>query len=449
MVAGRESPPDREREVQPPGSMRLGPGEPPLRRKKPLRPKTCAPPTPLEETRNVAHTESGPCPPPTRRPALAAAPSIAPTRPLTRPKPVAQADATRVLYERYAGQLLRYCRYQLGSPEEAEDAVQTTFLHAFRGLSRGVVPAVESAWLFTIARNVCLARRRASGRRRRVEFAHDPQALQEVLPAPERTVELMGVEEALGDMPENQRRAILLREWQGLSYREIGEELELSQAAVETLIFRARRTLAARLEGPEPAPRRRLARAFDASSALAALKTFVGGAAAKLAATAVALAVGGAAVGVLVASPAPAPDRALVGGAADVGERFVEPAVPRVANVDRGSPAPKDGSRGSAKAGRDPAVTAAAPVTDVVETDIVEDTSTALLDDSTALVEETASSLLEDTTKAVEDPTALLDGATEDLLDTSRRPCCPSSGGAASPRPRPASSPPGLDEDRG
>ena len=51
-------------------------------------------------------------------------------------------------------------------------------------------------------------------------------------------------------MPEQQRRAILLREWQGLSYREVAKELDVSQAAVETLIFRARRSLAAGLEQP-------------------------------------------------------------------------------------------------------------------------------------------------------------------------------------------------------
>ena len=52
-------------------------------------------------------------------------------------------------------------------------------------------------------------------------------------------------------MPEQQRRAILLREWQGLSYREVAAELEVSQSAVETLIFRARRSLAQGLEQPD------------------------------------------------------------------------------------------------------------------------------------------------------------------------------------------------------
>ena len=48
--------------------------------------------------------------------------------------------------------------------------------------------------------------------------------------------------------PEQQRRALLLREWQGLSYREISEQLGITQAAVETLLFRARRSLAASLQ---------------------------------------------------------------------------------------------------------------------------------------------------------------------------------------------------------
>ena len=48
-------------------------------------------------------------------------------------------------------------------------------------------------------------------------------------------------------LPKQQQRALLLREWQGLSYKEIAEELALTQAAVETLLFRARRSLAAGL----------------------------------------------------------------------------------------------------------------------------------------------------------------------------------------------------------
>jgi hypothetical protein len=86
----------------------------------------------------------------------------------------------------------------------------------------------------------------------------------------------MGLEDALRRMPELQRRAILLREWRGLSYKEIAEELDLSGSAVETLIFRARRSLAELLAG-QPAPKRARKYALDFGSLAAALKSFVGG----------------------------------------------------------------------------------------------------------------------------------------------------------------------------
>lgn len=198
-----------------------------------------------------------------------------------------EADLTRALYEQYANQIFRYCLHQLGSREEAEDAVQSTFLNAFRGIKRGVVPELESAWLFKIAHNVCLSRRRTTWRRGRIESPTDFDVVEELAPAPSRRAdELIGLQDVLEQLPENQRRAILLREWQGLSYREIAEELELSQAAVETLIFRARRALASGLEQP-PERKRRVVRGTDLGNLLAGLKSLLlgGGAAVKVAAT--------------------------------------------------------------------------------------------------------------------------------------------------------------------
>ncbi len=198
-----------------------------------------------------------------------------------------QADLTSALYEEYGAQIFRYCLHQLGSREEAEDAVQSTFLNAFRGIKRGIVPELESAWLFKIAQNVCLSRRRSSWRRDRIESPADFGLVAEVTPAPSRRAEeLIGLQDVLERMPESQRRAILLREWQGLSYHEIADELELSQAAVETLIFRARRSLAQGLEQPEPKKRRSI-RGVDLGSVLAGVKSLLlgGGAAVKVAAT--------------------------------------------------------------------------------------------------------------------------------------------------------------------
>ena len=64
-------------------------------------------------------------------------------------------------------------------------------------------------------------------------------------------------------MPELQRQAIILREWRGFSYKEIAAELELTDAAVETLIFRARRSLASKLENPNARPARHAALALN------------------------------------------------------------------------------------------------------------------------------------------------------------------------------------------
>jgi RNA polymerase sigma-70 factor, ECF subfamily len=160
-----------------------------------------------------------------------------------------EAVATQALYERHAARVLSYCTYRLGSREEAEDAVQTTFMNAFRALGRGVMPETETAWLLKIAENVCLSRRRSLWRRNRIESPSDFELIVEVVPSLSRQRdELIGIEGVLAAMSERQRRAILLREWQGLSYREVAAELDLSQSAVETLIFRARRSLARGLE---------------------------------------------------------------------------------------------------------------------------------------------------------------------------------------------------------
>jgi RNA polymerase sigma-70 factor, ECF subfamily len=208
---------------------------------------------------------------------------------LVRERPVSvgattAADGAALLYERYYDRVFGYCLYQLGSREEAEDVAQTTFMWAYRGLCRGVVPRAEASWLFTIAQNACRARHRSRGRKRAREVLSDPVVLADMSPAHAAdTDDLVGLEDALARMPELQRRAILLREWRGLSYKEIAAELDLSDSAVETLIFRARRSLAELLAG-KPAPKRARKFAFF-PGALAAFKGLVGsGTVAKVAA---------------------------------------------------------------------------------------------------------------------------------------------------------------------
>ena len=194
--------------------------------------------------------------------------------------------AVQGLYERHGARVQAYCRRRLRSREEAEDALQTTFLYACRGLRRGVVPESEIAWLLKIAHNVCLSTWDSDRRRRRLELVQAPALLEELTPAaPSEPESVIALETALDDLTDLQRRAILLREWRGLSYREIAEELELSQSAVETLIFRARRTLALSLDRQDVARPGTLARCLDVGGLLSALKSALGlGGSAKLAA---------------------------------------------------------------------------------------------------------------------------------------------------------------------
>lgn len=138
--------------------------------------------------------------------------------------------------------VLGICRLLLRDAVEAEDAVQQVFLSAHRALLGGSVPRDPAAWLGTIARNECRARLRAR--------SSDPVALSELpgdlpdpLAAAIRAADLDAVWTALSQLPRRQRRALMLRELSGLSYHELGRALGISQSAVESLLFRARRQL--------------------------------------------------------------------------------------------------------------------------------------------------------------------------------------------------------------
>ncbi len=200
-----------------------------------------------------------------------------------------ESKSAERLFEEHSGWIYGYCLRVLRSREEAEDALQTTYLNACRSIAQGTRPTAGSAWLLRIAQNVCLTRLRSSGRRNRVERVQDMRILEDTAAAvrhhPE---ELVGLTDALCHLPEQQRKALLLREWKGLSYREVAGELGITQSAVETLIFRARRSLAVALENPPKRSRLRSLGAFDLAGLFAAVKgLFAGGVGVKAVATVV------------------------------------------------------------------------------------------------------------------------------------------------------------------
>jgi RNA polymerase sigma factor (sigma-70 family) len=150
-------------------------------------------------------------------------------------------EAFERLYRSYARDVYRYSLAVLRNPADAEDITQTTFLNAYRAFQRGDEPRQPKHWLIKIAHNACRSRHlRAVRRPQEVPFEETVAAM----PVPaEETPKLEELLEALGRLPFNQRAALVMRELEGRSYAEIAETLEASVPAVETLIFRARRTL--------------------------------------------------------------------------------------------------------------------------------------------------------------------------------------------------------------
>jgi RNA polymerase sigma factor (sigma-70 family) len=150
------------------------------------------------------------------------------------------------LYRAHVAEVYRYAFAVLGNHADAEDITQTTFLNAYRALEQGVRPRKPSSWLLTIASNAIKQRfRQEQSRPRHVELDDriaDGGADDEEGPT---VGELLT---ALSKIPPQQRQALVLREFEGRSYSEIAEILDVTTSALETLLFRARRSLADELQ---------------------------------------------------------------------------------------------------------------------------------------------------------------------------------------------------------
>jgi RNA polymerase sigma factor (sigma-70 family) len=149
------------------------------------------------------------------------------------------------LYRQHAASVYRYARAVLGNPADAEDVTQQTFLNAYRALAQGTRPRKAENWLFTIAHNE-IRRHLRDTRAQRQEVELDAELADHVQERPEPSV--TDVLRALQYLTPNQRSALVMREFEGRSYAEIAGIMGVSQGALETLMFRARRSLADALE---------------------------------------------------------------------------------------------------------------------------------------------------------------------------------------------------------
>lgn len=169
--------------------------------------------------------------------------------------------AFETLVEKYKQPVINLVARTISDPTEAEDLAQNVFVQAYKSAGRYAASAKFSTWLFTIARNLCLneLRRRA---RHPADPLDSPMGGDEDAPArqiPDARVEgpserllqtelATKIEEALADLPESQRTALLLFREQDMAYEDIAEVMGTSLSATKSLIHRARETLKLRLK---------------------------------------------------------------------------------------------------------------------------------------------------------------------------------------------------------
>jgi RNA polymerase sigma-70 factor (ECF subfamily) len=165
------------------------------------------------------------------------------------------------LVNKYKQPVLNVAYRMLHDATEAEDLAQVVFVQVFKSAHRYRVSSKFSTWLFTIARNLCLneIRRRSRHRTDSMEAPHPDQEDQplhqfedrQTASPPERLLhgELEDkIEQALAELPDNQRLAIVLCRQEELSYEEIARVLGCSVSATKSLIHRGRETLKQKLK---------------------------------------------------------------------------------------------------------------------------------------------------------------------------------------------------------
>jgi len=160
------------------------------------------------------------------------------------------------LVERHQALVAGTAARMLGSNSDVEDIAQQVFIRVWKSASRYRPRAKFTTWLLKITRNLVFNELRRTKRRAQLPLQAEPDAEEiplpdEVTAAPDASLlesELQqAIENAIAELPETQRMALILRRYEDLSYEDIAEVLDLSVPAVKSLLFRARTELRARL----------------------------------------------------------------------------------------------------------------------------------------------------------------------------------------------------------
>jgi RNA polymerase sigma-70 factor (ECF subfamily) len=164
------------------------------------------------------------------------------------------------LMTRWQQSLVAFIYRYIGHEADALDLAQETFVRVYETRRRYTVQAQFSTWLFAIAANLCRNHLRWRQRRRDTvpetldtENAEPAEGIQSLDDAPDqaamRSESISIINAAIDKLPHDLKTAILLYEYQSLSYTEIASVLSCSVKAVEMKLYRARQLLRERLAG--------------------------------------------------------------------------------------------------------------------------------------------------------------------------------------------------------
>ena len=138
------------------------------------------------------------------------------------------------LAQQHQAEILAYLARLLGDIHDAEDISQETWLRAHAALPRLAPDANRRAWLYRIATNTAFNLLKRRRRERRDQDGQWPPA-----PGPEARDQWRSVVQAVETLPPKQRAALMQRQFQGLSYREIAAALDCTEAAARANVYQA------------------------------------------------------------------------------------------------------------------------------------------------------------------------------------------------------------------
>jgi len=158
-----------------------------------------------------------------------------------------EVSAFAILVEKYEREIFEYSYFLIGDREEALDMTQETFLKAYTNIKTLRREEDFKFWLRRIARNLCFKRIKKMRREKEVmeRQREETLSLDSYVIKKEREER---VKRALNKLPEKMREIIILRDIEGLSYKEIKEILNIPMSLVKVRIFRARNLLKRILE---------------------------------------------------------------------------------------------------------------------------------------------------------------------------------------------------------